>query len=299
MAERVEWVLLAYRLPREPSGPRVTLWRKLRRLGAVQLLDGLVALPADARTREQLEWLADEVVEAGGEAWVWLGRLGSAGQERALASRMAEVVAADYEAVIADAESSEGESEVVRRRVVARLRRELQRIGKRDYFPPPQRDVARAAVERLAASVVVVVRWATRAGVHVDRAACAWLVRRFVDPDAEFVFVDDADEVEADATPFDMRGVDLSHHGGDCTFETMLRRFELDDPVLWDVARIVHEADLADDRFDAPEAAGLDVVCRGLSMVLDDDEVVAVTGAMFDGLYEHRRRALLLGRDPA
>jgi hypothetical protein len=120
-----------------------------------------------------------------------------------------------------------------------------------------------------------------------------------VDPQAEFVFVDDADEVEADATPFDMRGVDLSHHGGDCTFETMLRRFSLDDPVLWDVARIVHEADLADDRFDAPEAAGLDVVCRGLSMVLDDDDVVAVTGAMFDGLYEHRRRALLLGRDPA
>jgi hypothetical protein len=155
VAERVDWVLLAYRLPREPSGPRVSLWRKLRRLGAVQLLDGLVALPADARTREQLEWLADEVEEAGGEAWLWLGRLGSAGQERALATRMAEVVAADYEAVIANAESNESEAEVVRRRVVARLRRELQRIGKRDYFPPPQRDVARAAVQRLAASVVV------------------------------------------------------------------------------------------------------------------------------------------------
>ena len=120
-------------------------------------------------------------------------------------------------------------------------------------------------------------RWATRAGVHVDRAACAWLLRRFVDPDAEFVFVDDPDDVPADATPFDMRGVELSHHEGDCTFETMLRRFELDDPVLWDVARIVHEADLADDRFDAPEACGLDVICRGLSMVLGDGEVLAVT----------------------
>ena len=142
-------------------------------------------------------------------------------------------------------------------------------------------------------------RWATRAGVHVDRAACSWLVRRFVDPEAVFVFVDDPDEVPTDATPFDMRGVDLSHHEGDCTFETMLRRFELDDPVLWDVARIVHEADLADDRFDAPEARGLDVICRGLSMVRGDVEVLAVTGAMFDGLYEHRRRALLLGREPA
>ena len=142
-------------------------------------------------------------------------------------------------------------------------------------------------------------RWATRPGVHVDRAACAWLLRRFVDPGAEFVFVDDVEDVGPEATPFDMRGVDLSHHEGDCTFETMLRRFELDDPVLWDVARIVHEADLADDRFDASEAPGLDVICRGLSMVLDDVSVLKVTGSMFDGLYEHRRRALLLGRDPA
>jgi len=142
-------------------------------------------------------------------------------------------------------------------------------------------------------------KWATRSGCHVDRAGCAWLIRRFIDPGAVFVFVDDPDEVPGDATPFDMRGVDLTHHGEDCTFETILRRYDLDDPALWDVARIVHEADLADDRFDAPEAVGLDVICRGLSMVRDDDEVVTVAMAVFDGLYEFRHRALLLGRDPA
>lgn len=113
------------------------------------------------------------------------------------------------------------------------------------------------------------------------------------------MFVDDPVDIPADATPFDMRGVELGHHDGDCSFETMLKRFGLDDPVLWDVARIVHEADLGDDRFDAPEAAGLDVITRGLSMVRGDDDVLAVTGVVFDGLYEHRRRALLLGRDPA
>jgi hypothetical protein len=107
------------------------------------------------------------------------------------------------------------------------------------------------------------VRWATRAGVHIDRAACAWLLRRFIDPQAEFLFVTDPDEVPADATAFDMRGAELSHHGGDCSFETILRRYQLDDPVLWDLARMVHEADLADDRYDAPEAPGLDVVLRG------------------------------------
>ena len=142
-------------------------------------------------------------------------------------------------------------------------------------------------------------RWATRAGCHVDRAACAWLIRRFIDADAEFVFVDDPDEVPEGATPFDIRGADLSHHGGDCSFETMLQRYDLDDPVLWDLARIVHEADLAYDRLDAPEVLGLDVICRGLTMVRGDDDVLAITGPVSYSLYEYRRRALLLGKDPA
>jgi hypothetical protein len=84
------------------------------------------------------------------------------------------------------------------------------------------------------------VRWATRAHCHIDRAACAWLIRRFVDPEAEFVFVDDPIEVPGDATPFDMRGAELGHHGGDCSFETFLRRYQLDDPVLSEIAKIVH-----------------------------------------------------------
>ena len=141
--------------------------------------------------------------------------------------------------------------------------------------------------------------WATRTGVHIDRAACAWLVRRFIDQDPVFVFVDDPSDVPADATAFDMRGADLSHHGEDCTFETMLKRYRLEDPVLWDIARIVHEADLADERFDAPEAPGLDVLLRGLSMVRGDEEVLAISGPLFDGLYEYRKRALVLGREPS
>jgi hypothetical protein len=143
------------------------------------------------------------------------------------------------------------------------------------------------------------VNWVTRTGCHVDRAACAWLIVRFIDAHAEFMFVDDPDDAPQSATAFDMPGVALSHHGPDCSFETMLRHFELDDAVLWDMARIVHEADLADDRFDAPEGPGLDVLCRGLSMVCSDEEVLTTTRPLFDGLYEYRRRALLTGRDPA
>ena len=142
-------------------------------------------------------------------------------------------------------------------------------------------------------------RWATRSGCHVDRAACAWLIRRFIDPEAEFVFISDPAELPQGATPFDMRGVDLSHHGADCTFETMLKRYDLDDPVLWDLARIVHEADLADETFDAPEAPGLDVLMRGLSMIRNDQDVLALSGPLFDGLYEYRSRALMLGKEPS
>ena len=136
-------------------------------------------------------------------------------------------------------------------------------------------------------------RWATRAGVHIDRAACAWLIRRFVDPAAEFVFVSDPSQVPPDATAFDMRGVDLGHQGGDCSFETILRRHDITDPVLWRIAEAVHEADLEDERFDAPEAAGLDVLLRGLSMTGDDERTLAVSGPLFDG------RRMLLGREPA
>jgi hypothetical protein len=143
------------------------------------------------------------------------------------------------------------------------------------------------------------VKWATRKHCHVDRAACAWLISRFIDSAAEFMFVADLDELPPDATPFDIRGAELSHHGGDCTFETFLRRYELDDPVLWEIAKVVHEADLADDRYDAAEAAGLDVLLRGLSMVREDEELLALSGPLFDGLYEYRKRALLLGRAPS
>lgn len=150
MPDRSSWVLLAYRLPREPSTPRIAIWRKLRELGVAQIVDGLVALPADARTKEQLEWVAERVAEADGEAGVWLAQPGSRKMERELAARMAAAVAEDYGAVIEEAQAAAGEEEVARRRIVARLHRELARIAKRDYFPPPERDRARAAVAELA-----------------------------------------------------------------------------------------------------------------------------------------------------
>jgi len=142
-----EWVLLSYRLPREPSGPRTAVWRKLRKLGVAQISDGLVALPAGPRTREQLEWLSEEVIDSGGTAIIWLANPSSRAQEHQLAEAMAAARAAEYQALItvarAAAESPAPASSI------RRLRNELRAIQRRDYFPPAERDQAEAAVQAL------------------------------------------------------------------------------------------------------------------------------------------------------
>jgi len=153
---RVRWVFLAYRLPRDPSGPRVALWRKLRRLGAVQVLDGLVALPLDARTKEQLEWLAEEVGEAGGDCSIWLAEAATAAEERALAERMAAAIAEEYRSLLNEARAATTEPTAQRRRVLRRLRRELRSIRSRDFFPPPEAEQAGQAMDALAAGLEAV-----------------------------------------------------------------------------------------------------------------------------------------------
>lgn len=146
--DRGRWVLLAYRLPREPSTPRITLWRKLKRLGAGQLLDSLVALPMDSRNKEQLEWLAETVLEDGGEASIWIAQPATAAQERSLARTMSDAIAAEYR-LVTEAARAAGAEPATARRTLARLRRELGRIRARDFFPPPERKEAEAAIQAL------------------------------------------------------------------------------------------------------------------------------------------------------
>jgi hypothetical protein len=140
-------------------------------------------------------------------------------------------------------------------------------------------------------------RWATRSSPHVDRAACAWLIRRFIDAEPTFVFVDDADDIPPDATGFDIRGVELTHHHGGCSFETFLERYDLTEGALWAMARIVHESDLDDERFDAPEARGLDAIIRGMGSIYDDQELLAKTEPIFDGLYAYCRRRVAVSEE--
>jgi hypothetical protein len=138
------------------------------------------------------------------------------------------------------------------------------------------------------------VLWVTRPHPHIDRTACAWLIRRFVDPSASFAFAPDPDGARAlGGTPFDMRGVELGHHQGRCSFETILHTHGLTDPALHEIAAMVHDADLDDDKFRTPEAPGLDAIVRGLGLVIDDDlALLALTDRLYDGLYAWVRRTL-------
>ena len=128
-------------------------------------------------------------------------------------------------------------------------------------------------------------RWVTRANLHVDRTACAWLILRYVDPAADFVFVQDVADLPPDATAFDIAGQPFSHHDGDSTFEVMVRHYGIEDPGVARIGRIVHEADVEDERYDAPEAPGLDAIIRGLGRVLrDDQKLIAHSLPIYDGL---------------
>jgi hypothetical protein len=145
-----QWVLLTYWVPREPSTPRIAVWRKLKRLGVAQLGDGLVALPADPRTREQLEWIAQDITEAGGTAGVWLAEPTDPAQVQALIAGMADARAAEYDRIRAEAENGLDLDGSARAVLLRRLRGELRRVERRDFFPPAERDAAYSAVEALA-----------------------------------------------------------------------------------------------------------------------------------------------------
>ena len=224
-----------------PAAPRavdaaIAVWRRLKKLGALPIGDGVAALPHDDRTREQLDWLASDVEQNGGEAVVWIAEPASKRERRALETKLpwrsAPTTAASQRMPTPETAGARlhdgarfGGSTAVRRDPRSRLSG-LARA-------PPRGGIARAAEQARGGRAV---KWATRPRCHVDRTACAWLIRRFIDDKAEFIFVEDVDDVPEGATPFDMRGVELGHVDGDCSFERLLLTYELEEPGLRSLA---------------------------------------------------------------
>ncbi len=303
-------LLLLVGVPPTPSSLRVRVWRRLRSLGAVPLKRSAYLLPDTPDRYEDFQWLAQEIERDGGDATlVRVQQIENASPADVLGlfheprDRDYKHLAARYRKLL---QSLDRKTAAASSRVhdeLARLSKEHQRIREIDFFSAP----GGAEVRRLEEAIAMRVRrpesarpeptptldltklrgrrWVTRPRPHVDRVASAWLIKRFIDPAAVFVFAPPA-EFPKDAIAFDAPGVELSHHGEDCTFETLVKRARLRDRRLTRLAEVVHEADLRDGKFPHEEARGIDVAIRALLAASPDDQQVLTQGmAMFEGLY--------------
>ena len=311
------WLLLIHQLPTKPAYLRVKVWRRLQGLGAVAVKATVYALPATPEAQEDFEWLLREIVEAGGEALVCEARLidGLTDQEvRALFDRARN---ADYDKLVEEvralaraiADNGSPEQLAEARAQLARLKARLGQATAIDFFGADGREAAEALLLDLEArlrqetpaepaaaepDLGTLERrvWVTRAGVHVDRIASAWLIRRFIDPEPRFKFVPPKGYVpEPGELRFDMVEAEFTHEGDRCTFEVLLARAGLHEPALRALAEIVHDIDLKDAKFARAEADGIRTLIDGICAATgDDDERLARGGAVFEDLYSHFRR---------
>src|SRR3989454_3044570 len=320
---RQDWILLIHQLPPKPTNLRVRIWRKLQKLGAVAIKNSVYVLPANEKTNEDFQWLKQQIESAGGEAAVFRAdSVAGATDEQIIAAFRK---ARDEEFAVISAEL-DGLSGAIREQTrgkhlsagrlaaheaeLDKLHAELERISANDFFNAKGRAPAFDAYERCQKAVRATQspaekrsraapknstldpasyqgrRWVTRRNLHIDRLASAWLIKQFIDKRPRFYFVAEGEAIEG-AIAFDMFGAEFTHHGEDCTFETLLKRFGLSDSKgLREIAEIVHDIDLKDDKFHRLEAAGLNAVVNALSAALRNDrKLLQQTNVIFDGLH--------------
>jgi len=288
------WLVLVHQLPPDPPGVRVRIWRRLQALGALQLKSSVYLLPESDETREDFEWLVREIEAAGAEATLLRSTLLAGTTDEECIARFRAAATAEYDALQAEL----GKSHPVG---LAKLRERLRNIERRDFFGADGREALAARLNALenppqeepSMPSLVGHTWVTRADVHVDRMATAWLVRRFVDPEARFRFVAATrHEPAAGEIRFDMFGGEYTHEGDACTFEVLLARLGLRDPGLRKLGEIVHDLDLKEERYAHPEASGVAAALDGIVETTPDD-LLRIEHAMplFDGLRARFARA--------
>jgi hypothetical protein len=312
------WLLLVHQLPAKPAYLRVKIWRRLQTIGAVPVKNAVHALPVSDQTQEDFEWLMREIVESGGEALVCEARLldGLTDQEVRAKFDVArdteyEVIAKEARALVKELGKSKASERLAEfKSQITRLRTRLTQVIGIDFFGANGRDAAEGLVAALESRLKedempeqgVPVdpnfgelrkrTWVTRQGVHVDRIASAWLIRRFIDPEATFKFVPGKGYTpKPGELRFDMFQAEFTHEGDRCTFETLLARAGLKDPALKAIGEIVHDIDLKDAKFGREEAIGIARLIAGVAMATaDDTQRIARGSEAFDGLYEYFRK---------
>jgi hypothetical protein len=323
MAESNEerWLLLIHQLPPKPHYFRVKIWRRLQRLGAVAIKNSVYVLPKNDQTQEDFQWVVREIIEGGGEASLCEARFVDGLSDDQIEGLFQAARGAEYGELaeearrLAEVPLQEGQIEDDRRTQsevdLARLKRRLAEVVAIDFFGAPGREAVEGLVSGVEArmnekrsgkqaSKAPTTRredlqgktWVTRKGIYVDRMASAWLIRRFIDPDARFKFVPPKGYKPLPGElRFDMFEAEFTHEGDRCTLEVLIERTGIHDPGLSPIAEIVHDIDLKDSKFGRQDTIGIERLIAGIAMTHKDDENRLARGtAVFDDLYEYFRR---------
>jgi hypothetical protein len=315
---QMRWLLLIHQLPAQPAYLRVKVSRRLTGVGAIALKNSVYVLPCSDAAQEDFQWVRREIIEGGGDATVVEARLVEGLSDAEIETRFRDSKDAEYAQLIGEARALRAGYQKKRRLSdddranlladVSRFERRIEEIALTDFYGVSSREVAAGLVgelrvkatvptpaqpqDRKSPPTVPVLRgrtWVTRTGIHVDRIASAWLIRRFIDPDASFKFVAAKGYVRDQAElRFDMFEAEYSHEGDHCTFETLCERFSLTAPGLRELAEVIHDIDLKEDKFARPEtpgvAATLNGICRNSK---DDDERLRRGVVLFEALLTH------------
>lgn len=293
------WLLLIHQIPAEPAYLRVKVSRRLRGLGALAVKNSVYALPDTAAAREDLAWVRREIVAGGGEALLTAVGFIAGMTEAELEAQMRAERQAEYTELAGEARGLDGPT----RAEVQRLRRRLEEVVERDHVDAPGRAAAEHAIGQVearlrgeagsgveAAGAPEGAVWVTRRGVHVDRTASGWLIRRFIDTAATFRFVEPDGYVAAGGEiPFDMFEGGYTHEGDRCTFETLMAAFDREkDAALRAIGEVVHDIDCREARYGRPETAGVAGLIRGITFAHDDDAArIEAASHVWDALYAH------------
>jgi hypothetical protein len=304
----LKWLLLLYSLPTKRSAERVTLWRQLKKSGALSLKTSAYLLPDVPEHYERLQWLAQQVRDGGGEATLIRVTDIESLPRAEIVRLFNEARAADY------AELNSELNELLLRnkkrrdeslpRELEKLRARFEKIRKIDFFECSKAhdvqmllhraETLRAGRSKTAPQLTTRrfqgKTWLTRPRPEIDRVGSAWLIRKFIDPKARFIFANDAAQ-HPEALPYDMVEVEFSHHGDDCTFETLVKRFAIADKAVRKIAEMVHEADLEDGKYQHAEAIGIDRVLKGWAALgVSDEELLRKGADCFNALYRYLRK---------
>jgi len=313
------WLLLIHQIPPTPNYLRVKIGRRLQALGAVAIKNSVYVLPRSEQALEDFQWVRREVVAGRGEATLCDARFLEGHSDAEVESLFAAAREADYSSLARDARGLEralagpgkrrAKGAEPARQALLRLRKRLSEIQAIDFFGATGRDPVEGMLAGIEARLRPTARdaaapsattpgdvrgrtWVTRRGIHVDRMASAWLIRRFIDPEARYEFVPGNEYAPRHGElRFDMFQAEFTHDGDLCTFEVLLRHFRLAEPALRSLAEIVHDIDLKDGKFARPEALGLDRLIAGIALRHQDDAArLSEASAAFDSLYEYFRR---------